>query len=787
MNAEPVILGKRRFTCLAPGLVRLEFSPTGEFEDRLSLVAHTPRRPIPFERVEEKGDAVQFQTPLLSIITRQNESDFFPSNMHVEWMREGLTQTWQFGDRDYRNLGGAPRSLDYYNRDGQMEGVYPASNASPDDYLHDEAEFWEVSRVYARDGKLDWLVALGHMGVHGALKHAPQLVYNRNLNMALDHLSYPPGLLSRSGYFLLNDSNGPVLDEDGFPIERNHPGSRDLYFFVYNDDYKAALRSFRLLSGAVPLLPKYALGLFFCRWPAFSDPEARQLIEHCRQEGFPLSVLVLDLEWHVPDFWHWDWNQHTYPDPTGFLEWAHQQGVQVTGNIHPKYIFSSDTHFQPFVDASGVQYKIQPVPFELAAAGLITSGAQSCVELDLGVKAEAQALTEVCLKPLLEQGLDFPWLDMNAANLNGADGQLLCSKVFYEATEGVGRRGMLLGRYGGLGSHRYGVFFTGDTASQWEVLASECEFTLRAGQVGMAYVSHDIGGFSHSPAPLLDPDLYIRWLQFGALSPVLRFHSAPGAGSRQPWDYGNANLEIARKYLQLRHSLMPYLYSAARQAHESGLPLARGLYLDHPREEACYRFDEYILGDALLVAPVLAPSNHRLLYLPSGEWYDFEDGHRLAGGQEIYRCVPLESMPLFVKAGSILPRQWNPQHPAQAFVRDLWLDVYPGADCEAQLYEDDSHTTAYLQGEFCQTSFTLRHTEAGLRLAGAVPQGKLLGPEREVRVQMALTQPPDQVTLNGIELVAGQISYHPASRRLALDLGVLPAEQTWEVVITGRL
>ncbi len=559
-----IISGHRRFTCLSPNLVRLEFSPTGIFEERRSLVAYNRPQPMQFESVNEHDGTLTLQIGGLTIISQQNDRDFFPSNLRIDFKTGDRTQTWFFGDRDYLNLGGAVRSLDYYGRDSLLDGVHPASTASPDGFFHTDTELFDTARVYMQDGHLDWQMEIMRQGLHGSLQYTPHIVYNRYINMIGDLGRFQPGLLSRNGYFLLNDSTGAVLDAENRPVERNTPGTRDLYFFAYGKDYKTALKDYRLLSGAIPLPTRQIFGIIFSRWPAFSDSEARATVERFEQEGIPLSGLMLDMEWHIPDFSHWDWNPEMYPQPKSFLEWAHSRNLLIGLNVHPQTIFSTDSHFEAFIKASHTEKKVQSIWQNPIIAMTVKSGADRMVQIDLADHAEASAIKDLCCDPILQQGVDFWWLDGASAQLNGADGQLISTQLFYGTTERDGRRGMLQARYGGLGSHRYGVLFTGDTQSQWEVLQSECEFNIRSGQVGMAFVSHDIGGFSHSEAPIIDSDLYIRWLQFGIFNPVLRFHSAPGSGSRQPWDYGAKNLEIAKRWLKLRHSLIPYICTAAR-------------------------------------------------------------------------------------------------------------------------------------------------------------------------------------------------------------------------------
>ena len=194
----------------------------------------------------------------------------------------------------------------------------------------------------------------------------------------------------------------------------------------------------------------------------------------------------------------------------------------------------------------------------------------------------------------------------------------------------------------------------------------------------MAYISHDIGGFfTAASAPLLDPALYLRWLQSGVFNPVFRFHSAPGCGSRKPWDYGEHCGNIARHWLRVRYSLLPYLYTAARAHYDTGVPLVRGLFLEHPHDDAAYRFDEFYFGDDLLIAPLLSANPYRPVYLPDGDWYAFETDELLPGGREFTAHMGLEGIPVYVKAGAILLRQLPDAPPMDAHTAAVMAGSLP--------------------------------------------------------------------------------------------------------------
>jgi alpha-glucosidase (family GH31 glycosyl hydrolase) len=404
-------------------------------------------------------------------------------------------------------------------------------------------------------------------------------------------------------------------------------------------------------------------------------------------------------------------------------------------------------------------------------------------KVDICDKRQNKAFREVCHTAILKLGLDYWWNDGSRGQLSGTCGQLVTNKTFFEESERGGRRGMLLARYGGLGSHRYGGYFTGDTASDYDVLRLQCEFNIRAGGVGVSNVSHDIGGFALKASQLrknkagvaiIDPERYLRWLQFGVFNPILRFHSAPGCGSRRPDDYDVELDGACRHWLRIRHSLLPYIYTAMRCHHETGIPVTRGLFLEEPDNPEAYRFDQYYFGAALLVAPVLTASRKRTVYLPEGEWREFESGASVTGGVEITRPVALNEVPVYVKAGSIIPRQDADGDIHAGHLERLWLDVYGGAAGAGLLYEDDGRSVDYRSGAFCRTQFEL----AGGCLTGRVVEGAPLGARRRITVVVAADAPPLSAILNGRQEIAG-IRCGP--HRVRFVLPELPAEEAWSL------
>ncbi len=754
-----ILLHKRRFICLSPTLVRIEFSPDGRFEDRRSMVAYSPRRPIPFRAVVRDGRWTILETGGMEIRATDHDHPFNRLNLEIRWNDGRLIQFWRPGDRDYQNLGGALRSLDRYGGEAaRLDGVHPAGMESPD-FSATNWPAWiqcEVDPPYenlhpsppATFNRGHWLAWARNERNDGRF-------LERTFNWYKDARKFAPGILSASGYFFLNDSDTAVLDDEGFPIERNRPGTQDWYFFAYGKNYRQALADFRLLSGAGALPPRKSLGIQFSRWPAFTEAEIEELVRSFAANGYPLSTIILDMEWHKKGWGHWEFNPDLISDPVRFFQKCHAFGLDVVFNDHPLDVREDDVHFERYVELAGSEVEIREREYNGKRVRM--------AKVDICDKQQNRSFCQVCHQPILNMGLDYWWNDGSRGQMAATCGQLVANKTFYEESERNGRRGMLLARYGGLGSHRYGAVFTGDANSDDEVLRLECEYTIRMGGVGVSLVSHDIGGFmapknqvrkNREGIEILDPARYLRWLQLGVFSPILRFHSAPGCGSRRPDVYDAELGGACRRWLRMRHSLLPYIYTAAREHTDTGIPIVRGLFLEHPEDEHAYRYDQFYFGPALIVAPVLSGGAcEREIFLPeapgtagpNGGWWRFESAERQKGGLTIVTPVALEDVPVFVRPGSVIPRQDPDGDIHSGHVRQLILDVYPGASGESFLYEDDSWSVQYRDGRFCRTRFCLTHREEEIEIAGEVVEGEPLEPQRNVAVEISLPRPPAAV------------------------------------------
>lgn len=591
-----------------------------------------------------------------------------------------------------------------------------------------------------------------------------------------------PGLLSRKGIWVIDDSASPTLDpETGFPVPRPE-GVRDLYICRYGADYALGLRRAAWLLGSIPMPPKWAFGAWYSRyWPYTADDE-KAIVTGFRQRGIPLDVLVIDVDWHLHGWEGYDWNLDLFPDPDGFLDWVADQGCRVTLNNHPGRLPPQDSRYG---EAWKIVHPGTPVAEEDPPP----------LQFNLADSEHARAFFDVLHRPLQDQGIDFWWIDGQAAAMPGLNGQMWSNHAYCQWTEAArNARGLILSRYGGPGSHRYPVLFSGDTYSHWPVLDYEIEFTATAGNVLAAYWSHDIGGFM---GDRIDPDLFLRWVQFGCFSPVFRLHS--NHGTREPWAYGPEIEEICRKFIRLRQRMIPYFYALARETHDTGLPLCRPMYLAYPHlDPTAYEYPrQYFLGPHVLVAPIGTPSEpdgaaSKVVWIPPGLWYDFWTDEPVEGPDERLVRVPRSRIPIFVRAGGVIPYQPDMDYVGQSQANPLTVDVYGAVNGTFTLYDDDGDSLGYLDGACEGIPVTTRlDTQNDVHEVVIGPaQGTFAGQlqERSWIVRLRARAEPSGVEIDGatLERRPGNWTYDRAEALLAISVPRRSVRDTVRITVRGQ-
>ncbi|HEX7598287.1 MAG TPA: TIM-barrel domain-containing protein, partial [Polyangia bacterium] len=691
------------FTVLTARLLRMEYSPSGQFEDHPSQVFWRRRLPVPEFTASRGEGGLTIQTPYL-LLAYTGDSvgavrepplqqppvqqqpmqgpphGFNHRTLSIEVSATG--HTWHFGDRDYENLRGTARTLD---------------------------------------------------GAGGAV-----------------HLD--PGLVSRQGWAVVDDSNSLVFNADCWIEPRAHPENTDLYFLGHGHDYLGALGDFTQVAGAIPLIPRWALGNWWSRYWAYTQAEYLYLVDEFRQHDVPLGVSVIDMDWHMTrtgnqssGWTGYTWNRDLFPYPDEFLRDLHAAGLKTSLNIHP---------------AEGVHPHEERYP-EMALRLGIDPASQDPVPFDIADPRFAAAYFEVLHHPEEQRGIDFWWIDWQQGGrttMPGLDPLYWLNHLHYLdlARDGL-RRPFIFSRWPGLGGHRYPIGFSGDTRVTWASLAFQPYFTATASNVAYTWWSHDIGGHMDGGR---DPELYARWVQYGVFSPILRLHSTSNRFlERRPWGYDAEIERISSSAMRLRASLLPYLYSMAWRAAAHSSPLVQPMYYLYPESDAAYRCpDQYFFGSELLAAPFVTPRDPdtclsaQTVWLPAGDWFNFFNGEHHSGGRWLTFYGGLDEIPVLARAGAIVPMQ------SPTGSQDLVIHVFPGANNAFELYEDDGETQAYRQGQSCITRFSQKWggEELVFTIDPAEGEPSVLPPDRRYELVFHGLRQPDTVTvfLNGAEVGA---------------------------------
>jgi alpha-glucosidase (family GH31 glycosyl hydrolase) len=532
------------------------------------------------------------------------------------------------------------------------------------------------------------------------------------------------GLCSKRGYAILDDSASPLIQEDGW-IKPRGRGVTDIYYFGYGHDYRSCIADFYRLTGAPPLLPRFSLGNWWSRYHAYTQDEYKDLMTRFLDRDLPFTVSVIDMDWHITKIderygrgWTgYTWNRELFPDPVEFLSWLHEHGFKATLNLHP---------------ADGVKAYEKPYR-EMAKSLGIDTEKENPVPFDISDRNFMAAYFKYLHHPLEEEGVDFWWLDWQSGGLSFAEGfdPLWMLNHYHSLDSGrKGKRPLIFSRYSGPGSHRYPVGFSGDTYITWESLRFQPYFTATASNIGYTFWSHDIGGHMGG---VKDPELMVRWLQFGVFSPINRLHSSSSPfTSKEPWNYGQAAEKAMGIFLRLRHSLIPYLYTMSRRCTVERKPLIEPMYYSHPEHNEAYTHgSQYWLGSEMLVIPVTEKTSAMTskapveAWLPPGKWLDFFSGIVYRGGKIIKLWRGLDEAPVFIKEGGVVPLAvLKPNSNSTENPKELELVVFPAASGCFTLYEDEGEGNGWKTGRFAETAITWKTGEKGGRLS-VEPRGDL--------------------------------------------------------------
>lgn len=538
------------------------------------------------------------------------------------------------------------------------------------------------------------------------------------------------------------------------------------YYFFYGPSLKKVIKRYSELVGKIPLPPKWSLGYQQCRWSYYPESEVLELAQRFRNKHIPCDVIYLDIH-YMNSYRCFTWHPHRFPKPKKMLRKLKKMGFKVVAIIDPGikvdhnyWVYQqgiAGDHFCKYPDGSYYQGQVWP---------------GWCCFPDFS-KPETRRWWGNLYKNLVNDGIMGFWNDMNEPatwggtfpdivqfydeglksnhlkmhNLYG----LLMAKATYEGVKTLrpDRRPFVLTRAGFSGVQRYAAVWTGDNVASWEHLRLSINMCLGLSMSGVAFCGPDVGGFVGSPTP----ELFTRWIQLGTFMPFLRTHTSINTPDQEPWSFGDNYEEINKKFIQLRYQLLPYIYNAFYKAATTGIPIMRPMILEYQHDPKTLTMEsQYMFGKDLLIAPI-DQKNQRVkkVYFPPGEWLDFWNGKRTIGPRQKWVDAPLNKIPVFVKAGAIVPMQQTMDYVDENKIDPLILNIYPGQGVFADsLYEDDGVS---FESGYCMTPFKLNMTKDNIIFTIDDRIGSFSPPARSYLVKFySISKTPDKIELNNKQI-----------------------------------
>lgn len=688
---------KFRITILTERLVRIEYSEVGKFSDDASQLVINRVFDKPEFEVKQDNLFLEIKTEYFSLTYSKNsplKGTAMNTMKNLRIQVNGTENIWYYGHPEVRNYYGCNATLDGFNKKEPIN----------------------------------------------------------------------KGLYSIEGFVSLDDSNSLRFDYDGTvkPQEPDNTSYTDVYVFVYGKDFGYCIQDYFKLTGMPAFIPRYALGNWWCRNLPYTQDEIIKLADTFTEHDMPLSVMLLDKDWHfrqkpvveevvntetqqevtgentevqqpVATLTSQDikvkeqglvtniseqlyetgytFNTDLIPNPKRMVEELHQRGIRVGLNTNPK---DGIRDYEFFFE----EIKKYLTPNE---QGIIPFTPYDPKFIDVYLK--------LLIHPLEGLGIDFFWNDYSTDTKDMHATWLLNHYLYKDLARIPEKRGMVLGRSGMIAAHKYPVLYSGKTKVSWDNFKTIPFFNLSASNIGVCWWSHDIGGYNDG---IEDSELYIRSVELGTFSPIMRFHSDKGKYyKREPWRWDKKTFEVVDDYLRLRHELIPYLYTEAYEYYDKGLMIFQPLYYLYPKfyDSETYR-NEYFFGRQLFVTPILNKKDlvmNRTIhhfFLPDGVWYDFFTGQKYIGKHKYIAFYKEEDYPVFAKAGAIIPLSKKSNINNTSAPTDLEIQVFAGENNTYTLYEDDGISSLYKEGYFLKTEISYNYMPSNYTVIVRSVEGK---------------------------------------------------------------
>ncbi len=527
------------------------------------------------------------------------------------------------------------------------------------------------------------------------------------------------------------------------------------YYFFYGPHPKKVLEDYTALVGRTPLPPLWSLGYQQSRYSYYPEARVREITRLFREKKIPADVIYLDIDYQESNR-AFTIDRKLFPNFEGMIRELSAQGFKVVAITDPH--LKKEPGYAPYDQGMAGDHFVKN-PDGSVFVGKVWPGDSVFPEFTL---TRTREWWGTLYQDFVHMGIRGFWNDMNEPALLGGTGKTMSLDTVHRLDNGTTTDhraihnvyGMLNARatYEGLhrlrpeerpfvltraafaGAQRYAASWTGDNTSSWNHYRLTIPTLLSLGVSGYPFVGADAGGFLGSPPA----DLLTRWFELGAFYPLFRDHTTKGTADQEPWVHGPEHEAVRRRYIELRYQLLPYIYTSFEESTSTGIPLMRPIFLEYPDAQAFYGEDrEFLFGRDLLVAPKLFETLDAYdVNFPPGEWYDYWTGAKHKSGPPLKVNPPLDLIPLYVRAGAILPEQPIIQYTDEAPAGPLELRVYPGSDCRGSLYSDDGRTYAYTRGEYLRVSYSCQPTVDSLAIIISGQQGSYKPWWKQVRLEV---------------------------------------------------
>lgn len=514
---------------------------------------------------------------------------------------------------------------------------------------------------------------------------------NSSLDDNKGKLKLKKGLYSVDGFASIKDENDLILENGTVKPRENK--NIDLYLFLYLKDFALCLKDYFLITGSPALIPRYALGNWWSKNEEYNDLSLKDLVDDFKNKEIPLSILLLDKKWHIDEYKDkiydsgFTWNKTLFSNPEKMIDYLHKSGIRLGLNINP---VPGILPYEPSYDVLAHTLEKQ----------------EDILVFNVMNDAVIENYFNFLIHPLDKMGVDFYWIDETTKKER--ENAILDYYHTEDMKKDYQKRPMLLSRNVTSAPHRYPVLYSGKTIVSWDTLKMIPFHNALASNIGVSYWAHDIGGYYKGTE---DNELYTRYVQLGVFSPILKFGADKGKYyKREPWKWSIKTYSIVKKYLQLRHQLIPYLYAEAYKYHQYGMPMVMPIYHKFPEmyDDVNYR-NGYYFGTELFVSPIVTKKDYIMnrsihkFFLPDGMWYDFVTGKKFPGGKNYISFFKEEDYPVFAKAGSIITLGKNQELNDTTPPKDMEIQIFPGRSNTYHLYEDDGVSELYQKDYYLLT------------------------------------------------------------------------------------